>query len=115
MKKKNNFTEWFILITFLLIVIVDIVLVILKMKTISNVGLMWSYKIALIPFAVGFISGHIFWDGKNPTKNDIVSIIIGIVIGIILSFANVKLQLQPIIYIMLGIPCGHLIWPQKKR
>ena len=109
-------TKIFCLITFLIIIIYDIIIAIIQPAgTISNVALMLSYKIAFIPFAVGFISGHVFWSGKNPTKNDTVSIIIGIIIGIILSFVNVKLQLQPIIYLILGILCGHIIWQQKKR
>ena len=113
MKDYTKLTKIFCIVTFSIVVIYDIVIVIIQPSaTISNVTLTLSYKIAFIPFALGFISGHIFWAGKK--ARGLFGIIAGILIGAGLTFLQLKIQINPIVYLLIGIPCGHLLWTQKK-
>ena len=113
MKDYTKLTKIFCLITFAVVIIYDIVIVIIQpTATISNVTLTLSYKIAFIPFALGFICGHIFWAGKK--GKGIWGLFVGIAIGIILSIIQSKININPIIYVLIGIPCGHILWTQRK-
>jgi Na+/proline symporter len=90
-----------------------IILVVNPAGTISNVSLTLSYKFAFIPFTFGFICGHVFWPGKK--AKGLIGIIAGIVIAIGLSILQHYIKINPGVYLLLGIPLGHLLWTQKKK
>jgi hypothetical protein len=120
--KKNTIlmTKIFMLVVFLIVVVYDIVMATNKIQgdTISEITLFYSFRIAFIPYALGFLCGHLFWPmDKKRSIHAIVSILIGIITGIILTMIVKKIgvQVTPIIFLILGIPCGHLLWPQQKK
>lgn len=95
-------------------VIYDIVILIINPgATISNVSLTLSYRFAFIPFTFGFICGHVFWPGKE--SKGLSGIIIGTIIALALSILQIFIKINPGVYLLIGIPMGHLIWTQKKK
>lgn len=110
-------TKWFLLISGIIWLVYDIIMAANGKKgdTISEVTLFYSFKNSFIPFAVGYLAGHLFWPRKKEELNIFISIGLGIVLGIITFFINrlSGISFYPIIWMTVGIPLGHFIWWQE--
>ena len=98
-----------------IIIIVDIILAVngVKGDTISEVTKFFYKFTGGLFFGFGFLFAHLGWY-RNKTYHIIISMIV-LVLGIIIFTAiQSKLMIQPIIYIVPGIPLGYIFWPQTK-
>lgn len=118
MKKTILITKVFMIVIFIGIVIFDSIMAANKTDgdTISEITLLTSMRIAFLPYALGFLCAHLFWPSKTRYVPIWISLPVGVVVGFIISKIVVATnsQLMPIWFVLIGIPFGFLLWPQKK-
>ena len=86
--------------------------------TISEVFLAFTYKHPFASFAFGVLSGHLTW--PRTTNSDhkwtiLVSLIAVAIATLVLDLSGILPKMLPIIPLLIGIPIGHLLWPQRLR
>lgn len=119
--KKNTIliTKVVMLIVFVGIVIFDSIMAANKTKgdTISEITLLTSIRIVFIPYALGFLCGHLFWPSAKRYVPVWISLPVGVGLGILINKIILSLgcTIMPIWFVLVGVPFGFLLWPQKKE
>ncbi len=95
-----------------------------KLDTWSGLIFTASRAVAFIPFACGFVGGHIFWPRPEGALLEfpagwIVSAIVGLsLVGLqamLRAFFGNGYAFMPIVYGLIGIPFGHFFFPHGWR
>lgn len=118
------------------LVVYDIVIVIEPTPgdTISAVLLNWAHRYPVVSWLWGGLAGHLFWPMKTlqgnalpipftaTTVNSVVymwwalgALIAATVTLGVLSFTGILGGMNPVIFLVAGIPAGHWGWPQYRE
>lgn len=106
-----------ILITASIIGIIDVLLVIKNMPTISETILYYTFNKRLIvaPYFMGILIGHFFIPSNlKIIKKWYFIIILLVILGFILQVTNYIISVHPMIHVLIGVICGCLFWNQNK-
>lgn len=79
--------------------------------TISEIVLAFSERQPFLPFAVGFVCGHLFWSNRK-RQETWVPIVAGVVSFLGSLFVP---NVIPVIPFLVGLPLGHFLWPQVRK
>jgi hypothetical protein len=119
---KNNtkkLTKYFLAISGLIWIVYDIIVAFNGKEgdTISEITLFYSFKNSFIPFAIGYLIGHLFWPRDEEEIKLPVSILFGIAFGISCFVINrfSAITINPIAFVIAGIVLGHILWFQKSK
>jgi len=109
----KKITKYSMLIAFIIVVIYDIVMAAngIKGDTISEITKNAFKYTGGVFFGLGYLIAHLGWysDKRKPILLSMLVLIVG---GIICGFIQSKLLIMPILYIIPGIPLGHIFWCQ---
>jgi len=86
--------------------------------TISELMLAASYRYPGLGLAWGGLAGHLFWPRDSPLfwrKPHTAFLLGGVCLALIAVGLFVSLWVLPIGPLLVGIPLGHWLWPQKPR
>jgi len=90
-----------------------------SVDTISGITLGWSKRIWALPYAVGVLSGHLFWAresgpllGAWSLPALLVSAVLVFSTGWYCVWKKKSWKLQGPVLVVLGIFAGHFFWPQ---
>jgi|GEM_PF-2179965 len=84
--------------------------------TISTVSLEYFWKRPVIPFFLGILIGHMSWPLDHEPNHLKISIPILAVLCIgvlILDLGGYIPRTIPMLIVLVGVICGHLLWPQN--
>lgn len=85
--------------------------------TISEITLAFAYKHPFVAFALGVLCGHLTWPRRINSDHKwtiLVALIIASVATLVVDLSGILPKMIPIIPLAIGIPVGHLLWPQPK-
>jgi len=85
--------------------------------TISEVFLGFTYRHPFVAFALGVLCGHLTWPRTFNSDHKwtiLIALIITSVATLVLDLSGILPRMLPIIPLAVGIPIGHLLWPQPK-
>jgi len=116
-EKVILFTKIFILVSFTIIVGVDIWLAANGFygDTISEVTQAYSWRWATIPLAYGVLTGHLFWYIRGSVSwkwGRIICLWVVAAASITLDVVDLY-DVIPILPAAIGVPLGRLGWPQS--
>lgn len=114
-------TDWFIGATIGVIALFDVYLLLSPHKTISRRMRKHGRHIVTLPWAWGVVGSH-FWgpDGLEPVLGSYgasagIMAGIGVCLGVLhwITAKYIKFpRWWPLLYLLVGIPCGIWFWPQ---
>jgi hypothetical protein len=115
-KKWISFTKIFMLSIGVIIVIVDSILALngIKGDTISEVALFYGIKSGFVPGGLGYVLGHLFWPRKYKVPF-VASIFFAIAYASLAHLLQSHFHIVPIIWVVIGIVIGSLLWPQERK
>lgn len=69
-RKYQTWTRIFIAAVIVLILIYDVYILVIggTGTSVSHELIVWAYKYPVLPFAIGFVMGHLFW--RMPSTED---------------------------------------------
>jgi uncharacterized membrane protein len=85
--------------------------------TVSEIFLGFAYSHPFSSFALGVLCGHLTWPrtfNSNYKWTILAALIINSVAILVLDLSGILPRMLPIIPLAVGIPIGHLLWPQPK-
>lgn len=83
--------------------------------TISEIFLNLAYRHPAVPFVLGCICGHLTWpvETTRPGVQTMVIVVGTIVMAMVVDrFAKMP-AILPVLPLVVGIVCGHSLWPQR--
>ena len=115
MKKEQKKTLIFIIVSFVIIIVTDIIWASngIKGDTISELTRDSFRYTGGIFFAIGYLLAHLGWY-RNKRYSIVISMLIMIAGGFIFGFIQSKLLIMPIAWVIPGVPLGHIFWPQDE-
>jgi hypothetical protein len=83
--------------------------------TISEVLINYFYRHPVAPFTLGALLGHLTWPSVTvrPHSETIAIVCSYIALSAVMYLLNVIPAVLPVIPLVLGLPFGHLSWPQR--
>jgi len=118
-----NPTDWYTLAILAVIAVTDTVLLLRKKKTYSERQKTWWRRVAFMPYMWGVLAGHfggpgLPWALGGPWASIAALVAVGLgLTGAHRLWAHFIEKDPPwwtfIIYQVVGIPCGVLLWPQS--
>lgn len=82
----------------------------------SRILLAFAYVNISFPAALGILLGHLFWPVKKEVSHQLARILVmaGYAVALItLNALRVLPDVVPVLPLVIHIPVGHLLWPQR--
>lgn len=112
---QREVTIQLLLLTIAVLVFWDLYAARTPSATISEVTILALYRFPMVAFAIGGILGHLTWpvQSTRPHWQTVILVICTLAAVVSGSILHLVKPTMPIIALALGIPYGHLIWPQQ--
>jgi hypothetical protein len=115
MISQRTLTIWLLLAGLIFYVAYDLWCAFTPGATISEVTINFFYRHPVVPFTIGALFGHLSWPTVTTRPHsETVAIVCCYVVAAVSAYLWARIpSILPVVPLVLGIPIGHLLWPQR--
>ena len=112
---QKHVTELVLIVIPLLVIGWDIVAAFTPGSTISEICIHLFYAHPVLPLYLGMLFGHLTFPvvSTRPHWITVIIVVVLLALGFLADNMAWLPAMMPVIPLILGIPLGHLLWPQK--